>query len=151
MVFAYIKKAFNAYKRNFTTIIGALLIVYAIVFGLIMVGLIPLVSNAPELFLQGSLQTENTEQLDLLIGDTASIGSSIALFVLLMAIAIILGMILQAGLIRTYADCLKGKGKILTMFKIAKQKFLTILGANLILLLIMGGIILLFTIPMMLA
>ncbi|MFQ6020550.1 MAG: hypothetical protein ACE5J4_00825 [Candidatus Aenigmatarchaeota archaeon] len=114
MVVELIEKSWNAYKKNFWTIIGALVILLVASVLLILIGIVPLYMGVSV----SAMLAQNPALL-------------FASFVII-AIGIILGMLLGAGLIGIYADALKRKAKINTMFRIVKQKFWTILGANIL-------------------
>lgn len=135
MVSEFIENAWNAFKRNFWTILGARIIEFVIL------GVVALIffALAMVLFIPGLIAA--------LAGGTLTSGAIIALIlqsipaiivaVIGLIVVIILAVEFEAGLIGIYADSLKGKAKIETMFDVMKKKFWSVLGANLLVLVIL--------------
>ncbi len=129
MIEEYLSKAWDAYKRNFWEIIAATLIVLLIVGGIVVLSIIPLIGSI-------LLAAAGSESARLALAN--NIMSSFSIFFIGMIIAVIAGIALGAGLVRVYADALKGKAQIGALFSTAREKFWSILGAN-----VLKGLILL--------
>ncbi len=132
MIEEYLSKSWDAYKRNFWEIIAATLIVLLIVGGIMVLAAIPLFGT---IFLAAA-SAASSESADFNLA--ANIIPSFSIFFIGMIIAAIAGTALGAGLVRVYADALKGKAQIGALFSTAREKFWSILGAN-----ILKGLILL--------
>ncbi len=147
MVSEFIEKAWNAYKRNFWTILGARILEFVIV------GVVALIilAIAFAMFLQnlmtiiGSGMTKDCMTKDCMLNGASSqvwikllLSSIPAILVAVIgiAIALILFVEFEAGLVKIYADSLKGKAKLDDLFYALKNKFWSVLGANLMVLLI---------------
>lgn len=144
MVTEFIENAWKAYRNNFWQIIGAIIILGVIVFGIIFISLLPLLG-----FISSGITTEISSQaISVFILQNLS---SLILYGLVSLIGIIVAFIisieLSAGLIGVYRDALKGKADLKTMFSVAKEKFWTILGANLLAGLLVTGIFVLTLLP----
>ncbi len=121
----HIENAWNAYWNNFLTIMGAQMIAITVVIGLMMfvVGGMAL-SASPFVAEDGTISDEYAPQIMaspyfLLAG---------ALFL----VTILVALVLRAGLIGIYVEALGKKNvKIDTMFAVAKEKYKTVIGAQL--------------------
>lgn len=126
-----LSKGWGAYRRNFWQIIGGLLIVALVMFGIIIITGIPVFIKIISLFAASS----NAPSLMQILSD-GGVQSLLALFAAGVVAAIIAGTALEAGLVKMYAGALKGKAEIGTIFAVAREKFWTIIGAN-----VLAGII----------
>jgi len=133
MVTNHIEKAWKAYRKNFWHILCAVLLFFVITTGLALIGLFPLLISFIGTFSLTALQS--------IISNTALLSSlsfSNLIFALTFFIlALIIGMLISASLVKMYAEALKGKTSLSTLFKTIKKKFRTILGANILVGLIM--------------
>ncbi len=136
----HIENAWNAYKKNFLTIIGAQMIAITIVIGLMMfvVGGMAL-SARPYVDAEGIISEEYAPQI--------MASPYFILSGLLFIVVILVALVLRAGLIGVYMDALGKKNvKIDTMFNVAKEKYKTVIGAQLftVAVLLVGGALLFF-------
>lgn len=136
----HIENAWNAYRNNFLTIIGAQMIAITIVLGLMMfvVGGMAL-SARPFVDAEGIISEEYAPQI--------MASPYFILSGLLFIIVILVALVLRAGLIGVYMDALGKKNvKIDTMFAVAKEKYKTVIGAQLfvVAILLMSGAVLFF-------
>ena len=136
----HIENAWNVYKKNFLTIIGAQMIAITIVLGLLLfvIGGMAL-SASPFVAEDGTLSEEYAFQI---ITSPYFILAGI-LFIITTLVAIVL----RAGLVGIYMDALGKKNvKIDTMFAVAKEKYKTVIGAQLfaVAILLVGGALLFF-------
>lgn len=135
MVTEYIYQAWNAYRKNFWQVIGALALFLAITIALIFVSVLPLVASlSPALKAAAAniaiesisgMQTKNA--LLPAVNPYLLAAGGIMLIVAMLVI-----WALGAGLIRVFADALKGKARLEAMFSAARKKFWTVAAANLI-------------------
>lgn len=135
MVTKYISQAWNAYKKNFWQLAGALILLVLIPIGIILLTALPLFWNIMQFFTSAGLQTIPKLGLIEFLLDSST-QPFVGLFIVGVIFALIASIVLNAGFVRICADALKGRAKIGTMFSIARKKFWTILGAN-----ILAGII----------
>lgn len=126
MVVEYLSKSWDAYRRNFWQIIGGLLIITLVMFGIIIVSALPLIAKLIG-YLSASSSVQSALFQFLMDG---GVQFSAALLVTGVIIALIISTVLEAGLIKMFADALKGKAEIRTIFSTAREKFWTIIGAN---------------------
>ncbi len=136
MTFVYVKQAFDAYKRNFTAVIGAMLLTLLTVLVLIVVALAPSGFSVINLVMKGT--TGTSEIISALMQSTVSLAFAVVFF----ALAGISGMALSVGLTKVYADAIKGKAHAMDIFPVARQKWLTALGASIAVIAIFTTIIL---------
>jgi len=128
MAVEYITQAWNAYRKNFWQILGGMLIVAMAVIGIIIAAGLPAFIKLASYFAAapaGGLGGGLTQFLF-----DGGVQSLFALLVAGAAVAIIVGTALEAGLVKMFADALKGKAEISAIFAVAREKFWTILGAN---------------------
>ncbi len=140
MVTEYFNKAWAAYKNNFWQISGAM-----ITFMFIILFFISIITFSLSIYTT-PMTPENSHVIiksvsgaaQIELRDTAPAPNPLMLLVeiALLLIMFLVTIALGAGIVRIYADALKGKAKIKTMFTVAKQKFLTIVGAKIIVMLI---------------
>ncbi|MCK4555390.1 MAG: hypothetical protein KAT83_02180 [Candidatus Aenigmarchaeota archaeon] len=134
----HIKNAWNAYKKNFWTIIGAHLIAAAIILGMMLLVAGGLALSAmPFVDAEGNISEEYAPQI--------MASPYFILSGLVFIITVFVALALRAGLIGVYRDALgKKKAKIDTMFSVAKEKYKTVIGAQLfaVLVLLVGAAVL---------
>ena len=123
-VIEYIDKTWIAYKKNFWSIIIALIIQILISSVPIIIGLLPWIFILP--FSKGALITS------LILSNLGVLSFSIIMFI----IGILVSVVLNGGFVRMLYEALRRKTRFEIMLKTAKERFWTILGANLIVLLI---------------
>ncbi len=126
MIEEFLSKSWDAYRRNFLQIIGGLLIIILVMFGIIIVSALPLVAKLIG-YLSASSNVQSAMFQFLMDG---GVRFSAALLVTGAIIALAISTLLEAGLVKMFADALKGKAEIGTMLSVARKKFWTILGAN---------------------
>ncbi len=133
MLTEYVGNAWAAYKRNFSSIIFAHLLMLLITSMVAVAGLLPLISKFPTL-IGGGPESLRTALIAIVQQSLPTV-----LFTLLMIIvAFFLMSVLSGGLIRMYYEALKGKTKINTMLRTAKEKFFTIILADILVILLFG-------------
>ncbi len=135
MVFEYLEKAWKAYTKNIWKFILAIIILYVIMGILMIIGIIPLFYLGYTGGLSETLPT-----------NLAFLGFAIIMFI----IAIVVSVVLGAGIIKMAEEALKGKTKVKTMFTTAKKKFWSLIGAAILVLIITGIIFLIFLSPVFL-
>lgn len=134
MVTNHIEKAWKAYRKNFWHILCAVLLFFIITTGLVLIGLLPLLISFIGTLPLTVLQNTNAA----LLQNLALVSLSNLIFALIFFIlSMLVGMLISAGLVKMYAEALKGKTSLSTLFKTIKKKFWTILGANILVGLIM--------------
>lgn len=150
MVVEYIKKAWDTYKKNATSFIVAKIVAAVIVSVIALIGLGVMFSSAGllemfELYTEGNIEQIGEIMQNPLGPLSAIVGLGGGLIFLL--VAGVAAVFLKIGIFGMAAESLRGKTKVETMFKIAKQKGITALVASvlvgvviLILLMIMGGL-----------
>ena len=111
--------------KNFGSILLSLLIVYIVIFGLMFLAVLPVMSS--------------------LSGLAYPSGQMLLLSLALLLIMLFVGIALNGGLVRFYADCLKRRGYISSIFNTARQKFWSLAGVNLLVLIVLGAVLFLFT------
>ena len=121
MVVEYIKKSWNTYFRNFKSIITSLFVVYVIIFASIFLSLIPMFGASSSALAITGL----TYNVPVGVTNTALLISLVFL-----AVSLVLSVALTGGLVRFYSDCLRRKGRLSTIFSVAKEKFLSLIAAN---------------------
>jgi len=134
MVGDFIAKAWDAYKKNFWTILAAKILEFVIVgvVGLIFLA-VAILMFVPGLMSALSSGTITTQVLvSLLLGSIPSI----IIAVVGIIVVVILFIEFEAGLVGMYAESLKGRTEIGTMFSTMRKKFWSILGVNILVLLI---------------
>lgn len=139
MVTEYISEAWNAYRKNFWQIIGALALFFVIIFALILASVIPLVAAfAPMLNVMDanvtvqSVSGARSGAVLPAINPFMLVGIGILFFAVVLVI-----WALAAGLVRVFADALKGKARLEVMFSTARKKFWTVTAANIIVMLLL--------------
>lgn len=123
MVVEHIQKAWKTYTKNFWQVVGATILFLVLVVGVVMIGFIPILFS-------GLLPISKTltGQFQL----TSEIIVSLFIFFVAIIAAAILAVALGGGLVGVYNEALKGKAKIQIMLDIARKKFFTLLGANIL-------------------
>ncbi len=132
MVVEHIEKAWKAYTKNLWQVVGATLLMLVLVVGVVLIGAVPLLFSG----LLTISEVLTAAQLQL----SASLVASIFIFFIAIIAAAILAIVLGGGLIAVYADALRGRAELQTMFSVARKKFFRILGANVLAGLIIIGI-----------
>ncbi len=122
----HIENAWNAYKKNFQTIVGAHLVAAAIILGLMLLVASGLTLSAmPFVDAEGNISEESASQI--------MTSPYFILAGILFVITILVALALRAGLTGIYRDALgKKNAKIETMFSIAKEKYKTVICAQLL-------------------
>ncbi|MFZ3077415.1 MAG: hypothetical protein WA139_03110 [Candidatus Aenigmatarchaeota archaeon] len=126
MVTRYLSESWDAYKRNFWQIVGGLLIITLVMSGIIIVSALPIVAKLIG-YLSASSNVQSALFQFLMDG---GVQFSAALLVAGVIVALIISTALEAGFVRMLADALKGKAEIGVMISTAREKFWTIIGAN---------------------
>ncbi len=151
MVMEYIEEAWKGYKRNFWQILGAVAIVLvaeivfisALLF-LLISSLKAISSQMLDCFSNPGVDTLGYPPCGTLQTNTGFSNPGIDTLVFLIIILSGLFFILvSAGIVRVYADALRGHAKLTTMLSVARKRFWTIIAVNLSVLLIVGGLLLL--------
>ena len=124
MVMEDITAAWRAYKRNLGSLLVGILLIYAIIYGFMLLGL------APSLFI------------------SMSAAPSVLLMIVMVGLSVMLAYVLQGGYIRMCQDALKGKAKIGTMMKAAKKSWKSFIGAGLIVISVIMLVYMMFFLPM---
>ena len=130
MTFVYVKQAFDAYKRNFTQVIAAMLIPMLVVLGLIVIAMAPLGFTVLNSIMKGTVDADAL--VSLLLQSTTSLIFAGVFFV----IAMIAGVALSVGITKVYADALRGKANYRAMFPIAREKWQSAVGASVVIMLV---------------
>lgn len=141
MVTEYISQAWSAYRKNFWQVIGALALFLAITIALIFVSVLPLMAS-----LSPALKTaEANIAIESISGAQMKNAFSpafnpymLAAGGIMLAVAMLVIWALGAGLVRVFADALKGKARLEAVFSTARQKFWTVIATNLIVLLLLA-------------
>jgi len=126
MYLQYIKAALDAYKRNVMPILASTLLMFFAMFALVVIALAPLGFTVIKSLAQGV--ADQSTIMSTLMASMPTLGFA-AIFILL---AVIVSISLTAGLTRVYAEALRGKTSYKSMIDTAKEKWLTIIGANII-------------------
>lgn len=140
MVTEFISQAWNAYRKNFWQILGAMALYIAIIFVLALVLLVPLfMAFLPSASIESQITVKSISGSQVGGGlypavNSYMIAAAAAVIVILMLVAIAL----RAGFVRVCADALKGKANLWTMFSVARKKFRTVVAANLLVLLLLA-------------
>ncbi|MBI5061840.1 MAG: hypothetical protein HZB67_06040 [Candidatus Aenigmarchaeota archaeon] len=134
MVSEYIEKAWAAYKKNFWTIISAKILEFVIV-GIV---LLVFLATAFAMFLPNLMtaMTSGTTNLQVIMLLLFSSIPALIMAIIGVVITVILFIEFEAGMVGIYADSLKGKARLETLFSVMKEKFWSVLGANLLVMLI---------------
>jgi hypothetical protein len=127
MVTEYISQSLDAYKKNFWQIVGGLILILFISIGIIIVSGLPLLASFIQYYSGISSPTAATFA-NFILGS----GAQTAVFVAGIIAASLASFALNAGYVKMLADALKGKAEINTIFSVARKKFWTIIGANII-------------------
>lgn len=134
MVTEYISQAWNAYRKNFWQIIGSMALFFAIAFALIFVSVLPLMASlSPALKATDAniaIESISGSQMKNVLSPADPYLLAAGGIMLIVAMLVIWA--LGAGLIRVFADALKGKARLEAMFSAARHKFWTVAAANLI-------------------
>lgn len=122
IVTQYIEKGWEAYKNNIAAVVGATIITVLVAMGIVLLAALPMLETvlpyaANPLALLGKLQ---------------ALGTSGAILIIGIVVAVLAGAALNAGIVRIYADALSGKAQLETLFSTARQKFLAAAGATLL-------------------
>jgi hypothetical protein len=120
VVTEHIEKSWKAYKRSFWTIIGAVLLVLIIPIVIILLALLPFRSAIAE-----AVAANSADPVLQVLG----VGNVMFAGIFLL-FGMIVSVVLHAGLVKLYAESLRRRASLKTVFSTAKEKFWTILGAN---------------------
>jgi MFS family permease len=134
----YVEKAWESYKKNFWQFVIALILQIFIVSIPFLIGVLPWIVI---LFSTGI----KTGIASLLLSNLGVLSFSVVMFLVGISISTVLG----GGLVKMAYESLRGKTDYETMFKTAKEKFWTILGANSIVLLTLSIIVAVMLVPIM--
>ena len=121
MISKYIKRAWKAYTKNWTSFITAYILLFAIGLGIMGVGMVSFLMSS---LAKGSI----TEIFSNLLPILASVGVGIIFFVL----ALVVMIALSTGIAGMAAESLKKKTKVKTMWKIAKKRWQTAIGVSVV-------------------
>lgn len=140
MVTEFISQAWNAYRKNFWQLIGAMALYIAIIFVLALVLLVPMfMAFTPSTSIESQITIESISGTQVKDGMYPALNpymiaaaGAVVLIMLLVMIA------LRAGFVRVCADALRGKATLGTMFSVARKKFWTVVAANLLVLLLLA-------------
>ncbi len=124
MVLEYFKKSWSIYKKNFWTFIGAFVILYAVVFALVMIGMFPIFGY---LMNNASIGLEESE-----IMRQSFTPQNIAIIIIMFALSSIASVLMSGGIIRMFFEGQKKKVKLDVVFKTIKKKWKPIIGAHII-------------------
>jgi len=134
----FIERAWMSYKKNFWQFVIALILQMFIVSIPFLIGVLPWIVI---LFSTGM----NAGVVSLLMSNLGVLSFSIVMFI----IGILLSAVLGGGFTRMAYDSLRGRTSYETMLKTAKEKFWTIIGADLVFLLTVLIIISVIFVPIM--
>jgi len=134
----YVEKAWESYKKNFWQFVIALILQMFIVSIPFLIGVLPWIVI---LFSTGT----KAGIASLLLSNLGVLSFSAVMFLVGISISTVLG----GGLVRMAYESLRGKTDYETMFKTAKEKFWTILGANSIVLFTLSIIVAVMLVPIM--
>lgn len=135
MVFEYMEKAWIAYKKNFWTILIAIILQILIPAVPIIIGLLPWIFILPF--------SRIIDPSTLILSNLGILSFSIVMFL----VGLLTSVVLNGGFVKMLQEALRGKTKFETMLVTAKEKFWTILGANLIVLFIILFLVAILLIP----
>lgn len=125
-VLGYIEKAWAVFRKNFWDVIKANLLIFFIPAAFVIVGILPFFSILAPI-IKESVVPEPEIIAELIV----SSGINNILFLgFMLLLAVVSSIVLKAGIIKMYAEMLKGKSRINVLFETAKEKFWTILCAN---------------------
>lgn len=136
MTLVYVKQAFSAYKRNFTAVIGAILLAILVVLVLVVIALVPLGFSVINMVMNGI--TDTSALLESLTQSMTSLAFA-AVFLLL---AFVSGTALSVGISKVYADAIRGRARAMDIFPVARAKWLTALGASIAVIAIFTAVVL---------
>lgn len=139
MATEFVSQAWNAYKKNFWQLIGAMALYIAIIFVLALVLLVPLfMAFIPSTSIESQITIESMSGSQTKSGLYPALNPYMIAAAGAVIIVMMLAMIaLRAGFVRVCADALRGKANLGTMFSVARKKFRTIIAANLLVLLLL--------------
>ena len=137
MVVEHIEKSWKAYKKNFWPIITAMLL------QLILSGIPVLIGFIPWIFI--FLFSKGANITTLILSNLGVLSFTIIMCI----IGVLISIALTAGFVRMLYEALRGKTKFETMLKTARKKFWTIIGANLIFLLVILCLIIVIFFPLL--
>ncbi len=124
----YIEKAWIAYKKNFWAIIIAIILQFLLISIPFIIGLLPWII----IFFTSGISLTQTSIANFILSYLGVFSFSFVMFV----IGLFASIILNGGFVRMLYEGLRRKTRFEIMLKTAKEKFWTILGANLLVLLI---------------
>jgi len=124
----YIEKAWIAYKKNFWTIIIALILQCLLISIPFVIGLLPWII----IFFTSGISLTQSNIVNFILSYLGVFSFSIVMFI----IGLFASIVLNGGFVRMLYEGLRRKTRFEIMLKTAKEKFWTILGANLLVLLI---------------
>lgn len=168
MVLEFLENGWEAYKKNFWRIIGSVIIYDVIVFGILFLMaffiILPIFMGSkqgvsmPFTDKMGSPLNATQQNISQVVSRAVSqkfsslfTGFNIVGLIIGGIIFLVAAVVLGAGLVGVYYEALKKKARIKTMFRVAKEKFWTIIGANLLVGLIGIGLVgLLVILPLVL-
>lgn len=142
MVTEYISQAWEAYKKSFWQIVGGMFLVMLITFGIIIIGALPLLASFIQYY--GGVSSPTAAAFANFVSGSAA---QIAIFIIGIIAASLAGFALNAGYVKMLADSLKGKAEMGTIFSVARKKFWTILGADILTILIVFALALILLAP----
>jgi hypothetical protein len=136
MTIEYVERAWESYKKNFWQFVTALILQAFIVSIPFLIGVLPWIV----IFFSTGM---NTGIANLLLSNLGVLSFSVVMFI----VGVLLSAVLGGGFTRMAYDSLRGRTSYETMLKTAREKFWTILGADLIVLLTLSVIVAALFVP----
>jgi MFS family permease len=136
MTIEYVERAWESYKKNFWQFVIALILQAFIVSIPFLIGVLPWIV----IFFSRGM---NAGFVNLLLSNLGVLSFSVVMFI----VGILLSSVLGGGFTRMAYESLRGRTSYETMFKTAREKFWTILGADLIVLLTLLVIVTTLLVP----
>jgi len=124
----YIEEAWKAYKKNFGPVVIALILQILLISIPFIIGVLPWIV----IFLSLGATLTKIDITSFISSNLGVLSFSFIMFI----IGFLISVVLNGGFVRMLYEGLRRKTKFEVMLKTAKEKFWTILGANLIVLLI---------------
>ena len=131
MVTQHVTEAWKAYKRNLWDIIASLIVMWIVIAVPFLIALIPvLFVLSSGVVAIGTLRSASAMQalFQVLATNIPMLIISVVFFI----VAILAAIALSGGFIKVIYDSLKGRARVDTMINVARKKFWTIIGANLL-------------------
>jgi len=132
MATEHISAAWKAYKRNLWDIIASVIVMGIIVAVPLLIAFVPLLFAIGNSITTVGLLSSPTTFNQVLISALVSNIPVLILTVIFFIIAMLVAMALNAGFTKVIYDSLKGRARVDTMINVARKKFWTIIGANLL-------------------